>query len=42
MIEGPDRATKISQTPNTVYRIAGVRLWGISFIVERATAQTAG
>ena len=42
MIEGPDRATKISQTPNTVYRIAGVRLWGISFIVERESTQIAG
>ena len=42
MFAGPYRGTKNYQTPNTVDRIMGVRLWGISFIVERETAQTAG
>ena len=31
-----------NQTPNTVKIISGVRLWGITFIVERETTQTAG
>ena len=30
------------QTPNTITVAVGVRLWGISFIVERETAQTVG
>jgi hypothetical protein len=34
--------THSNQTPNTVTIIAGVRLWGISFMVEREKAQTAG
>ena len=34
--------THSNQTPNTVTIIAGVRLWGIRFMVERETAQTAG
>ena len=33
--------THSNQTPNTVTIIAGVRLWGISFMVERETAQIA-
>ena len=38
MFEGPYRDTNNCQTPNTVNRIVGVRLWGISLIVERETA----
>gem|GEM_PF-1861382 len=41
MDKGPHRDTNASQTPNTVAGTYGVRLWGISFIVERETAQTA-
>ena len=33
--------TEDYQTPNAVPVTSGVRLWGISFIVERETAQTA-
>ena len=36
---GPYRVTKLNQTPNTVTPSVGVRLWGISFIVKRETAQ---
>ena len=33
--------TYSNQTPNTVKTISGVRLWGITSIVERETTQTA-
>jgi hypothetical protein len=32
--------TKLNQTTNAISGILGVRQWGISFIVERETAQT--
>jgi hypothetical protein len=32
---------KPNQTPNTAGGSVGVRLWGITFIVARETAQTA-
>ncbi len=32
--------TKSNQTTNAISQSLGVRLWGISFIVERETAQT--
>ena len=35
MDSGPSQVTKSNQTPNAVDRSAGVRQWGISFIVER-------
>ncbi len=35
------QATKSNQTPNTILYSTGVRLWGINFMVERETAQTA-
>ena len=38
---GALRATGTNQTPNAVATIAGVRPRGISFVVERETAQTA-
>ena len=43
MAEGPYRVTEVSQTPNAV-RVCSVavRLRGISFVVERETAQIAG
>ena len=34
--------TKLNQTTNASGCSSGVRQWGISFIVERETAQTAG
>ena len=37
----PYQVTKPMQTPNTVDFSAGVRLRGISFVVERETAQIA-
>ncbi len=37
---GVHQTTQFNQTKNTMYVIMGVRLWGISFIVERETAQT--
>ena len=37
---GPYRVTKLNQTPNAATPSVGVRLWGISFTVERETAQT--
>ena len=40
MGEGPPRVTDLNQTPNAVMSSGGVRQWGISFIVERETAQT--
>jgi hypothetical protein len=30
-----------NQTPNTAVTIPGVRLWGITFMVERETTQLA-
>ena len=32
--------TDLHQTPNTGWYFSAVRQWGISFIVERETAQT--
>ncbi len=40
MADGPYKVTDVSQTPNAVSESAAVRLWGISFIVERETTQT--
>ena len=40
MADGPDKVTDVSQTPNAGKRSAAVRLRGISFVVERETAQT--
>ena len=42
MANGPDKVTDVNQTPNAGISSAAVRLWGISFIVERETAQTTG
>ena len=39
---GVHQTTLPNQTPNTAGGIVGVRLRGISFVVERETAQTAG
>ena len=38
---GAHQATDSNQTPNAATTITRVRLWGISFVVERETAQTA-
>jgi hypothetical protein len=40
MADGPSRVTDVNQTPNTDDPSKAVRQWGISFIVERETAQT--
>jgi hypothetical protein len=40
MGDGPSRVTDLNQTPNADGLRAAVRQWGISFIVERETAQT--
>ena len=37
---GGEELTKLNQTANAVAQNLGVRLWGISSIVERETAQT--
>ena len=37
---GPLDGTETYQTPNAMVLYTGVRLWGISFIVKRETAQT--
>jgi hypothetical protein len=37
---GGEKLTNSNQTQNAVSQILGVRLWGISFMVERETAQT--
>jgi hypothetical protein len=43
MAEGPDKVTEVSQTPNAgPSESVAVRLRGISFVVERETAQIAG
>ena len=36
---GADKLTELNQTPNAGISSVAVRLWGISFIVERETAQ---
>ena len=43
MVERDYNLSNVSQTPNAINLCcAAVRLWGISFIVERETAQIAG
>ena len=42
MGEGADKLTDLNQTPNAGISSAAVRLRGISFVVERETAQTTG
>ena len=42
MGDGPSRVTDLNQTANTDAPRAAVRQWGLSFIVERETAQTTG
>ena len=37
---GGEELTKLNQTANAVALSLGVRLWGLSSIVERETAQT--
>ena len=37
---GGKHLTNSNQTSNAINQSLGVRLWGISFIVERETAQT--
>ena len=37
---GGKKLTNSNQTTNAIKYSLGVRLWGISFIVERETAQT--
>ena len=37
---GGDNLTNLNQTTNAIACTLGVRLWGLSFIVERETAQT--
>jgi hypothetical protein len=37
---GGKKLTNSNQTSNAINQSLGVRLWGISFIVERETAQT--
>ena len=39
MADGPYRVTDVSQTPNAIRCSVAVRLRGISFVVERETAQ---
>ena len=41
MDAGPSKGTNSNQTPNAVNVNVGVRLWGISSIVERERTQTA-
>jgi hypothetical protein len=41
MDAGPSKGTNSNQTPNAVNVSVGVRLWGISSMVERETTQTA-
>ena len=40
MAEGPYPVTEVNQTPNAGTPSEGARRWGISFSVERETAQT--
>ena len=42
MADGPDKVTDVSQTSNAGKLSVAVRLRGISSVVERETAQTAG
>ena len=42
MADGPDQVTDVSQTSNAGTLSVAVRLRGISFVVERETAQIAG
>ena len=42
MDDGPHRVTESNQTPNAAGCSSAVRQWGLSFIVERETAQTVG
>ena len=43
MVERDYHLSDVSQTPNAGLKwCIAVRLWGISFIVERETAQIAG
>ena len=42
MGEGADKLTELSQTPNAGTSSMAVRLRGISFVVERETAQITG
>jgi hypothetical protein len=42
MVEGADKLTEISQTPNASEVSVAVRPRGISFVVERETAQITG
>ncbi len=43
MVERDYNLSNVSQTPNAGEGVnTAVRLWGISFIVERETAQIAG
>jgi hypothetical protein len=42
MGEGADKLTDLNQTPNAGRPGVAVRLRGISFVVERETAQIAG
>ncbi len=39
MADGPDKVTDVRQTPNAGKWSVAVRLRGISFVVERETAQ---
>ena len=40
MADGRMRGTDSNQTPNAITSILAVRLWGISSMVKRETAQT--
>ena len=42
MADGPYKVTDVSQTPNAGISSMAVRLRGISFVVERETAQITG
>lgn len=42
MADGPYKVTEVNQTPNASNVSAAVRLRGISFVVERETAQITG
>jgi len=42
MKRGAHQAAAFNQTPNTVALTSGVRLRGLTFVVERETTQTAG
>jgi len=43
LADGPDKVTDVSQTSNASVNVSvAVRLRGISFVVERETAQITG